>query len=180
MRSRRLMLLSLVPALLVSATLVWLGALPPGEREARKAEAATAYVRTGSEVLALRQSPVGEGSSGIASASVSADSEDDHHTWKNTSPRSENDKVQTIVNNSDTLLGGKEVSFTIENKGDSPVRVLTSILRGDFSGVVQEQLIPSGAKERVHIQIQGGQFLLASCQGIAGKKCDWTISHLIP
>lgn len=180
MRSRRLILLGLVPALLVIATLVWLGALPPGEREARTAEAATTCVKTVSAVLALRQSPVGEGSSGIAPASVSADSEDDHHTWKNTSPKCEKDTVQTIVNNSDTLLGGKEVSFTIENKGDCPVLVGTSTLRGDFSGGIQPQLIPPGAKERVHIQVQGGEFVLASCQGIAGKKCDWTISHLTP
>jgi hypothetical protein len=122
---------------------------------------------------------VGEGSSAIAPASVSADSEDDdHHKWKNTSSQCDKDKVQTIVNN-DIQNGGQVVQFTIENKGECPVRVGTAAQRGDFSGGSQ-QLIPPGTKERVYITIQPGQLLMASCEGVAGKKCDWEISHLTP
>lgn len=180
MRSRRLILLGLVPALLVIATLVWLGALLPGVGEARRADASTTCVKAVGELLALRQAPVGEGSSGIAPASVSGHSEDgDHHKWKNTGQQCEKDKVQTIVNNSNSLLGVTEVHFTIENKGDCDVRVGTAPQRGDFSGG-RQQLIPPGAEERVHITIPEGQFLLAQCQGVAGKKCDWEISHLSP
>lgn len=180
MRSRRIILLGLVPALLVIATFVWLGAFLPGQGEAQREEAATTGVKAASELLALRQPRVGEGSSAIARAPASDDSDDGHHDkWTNTSNDPEKDKVQTIVNNSNGVLGGKDVYFTIENKGDGPVRVGTSPQRGDFSGGSQ-QLIPPGARERVHISMADGEFLLASCQRVAGKKCDWTISHLTP
>ena len=177
MKSRRLILLGLVPALLVIATLVWLGALLPGEGEAHRAEAATTTcVKAVSELLALRQPPVGEGSSVIAR--VSGDGDDHHDTWKETGEKCEKDIIQTIVNN-DFSNGGQDVHFTIDNKGECTVRVGTAPQRGDFSSGSQ-QLIPAGARERVHFLIQPGDFLLAKCEGVTGKKCDWEISHLTP
>jgi hypothetical protein len=96
--------------------------------------------------------------------------------WHNTSQRCEDDATQTIVNNK--LGRKKEVSLTVENRGDCPVLVGTAPQEGDFSGGDNTEI--KKGKQRVHIKLPKGHYLMAGCRPSADFGCDWTISDVRP
>ena len=96
--------------------------------------------------------------------------------WHNTSEWCDEDDTQTIVNNK--LGAEKEVSLTIENMGKCPVLVGRAPQEGDFSG--GENIEIKKGKQRVHVTLPQGQFLMASCRNEHVDGCNWSITDVRP